>query len=135
MNLLARPATAPTVSPTLLVVTTDRFKNLRRLRKTLEAHGCNLVLATSRDEAVRLNEQISFDGFVIDMMDEDSAGFELAHELKADAAGRRRPVVVLTSAPGHGAKDTERRQEALQLLSKAVDPLTLAHEIRRLTEI
>jgi CheY-like chemotaxis protein len=131
MNLLHKRDPAPPRRRTVLLVDDD-FANIRRLRRTFEAAGWNVVLTTNSGQALELHRQLGFDAFLIDLAAPETDPFDLVQNLRAARAHQPTPTILMTSAPTRDAEEATARLEAVELLRKPVDGARLAGVMRRL---
>lgn len=80
-----------------ILVVEDEAAQGEILRYNLEAHGYRVHLATSGDEALLLFEETGPDIVLLDWMLPGVSGIEICRRLKAGAATRSVPVIMLSA--------------------------------------
>ncbi len=112
------------------------------VRLTLEAHGCRVFVAHTREEALQTLRQERVDVAVLDMMmDEPDAGAMLAHSLRRQPELKDIPVVLVTSVrektgygPAPGAPEPREWLGVDAWLDKPVSPQALLDTIEGLLD-
>ena len=93
----------------ILLVEDDRF--LRRVCETsLQQRGLAVASATNGEDGLRLAKEQPFDLILLDWLMPKMPGIEVLADLKADAATREIPVLILSYSPRE-----EDRQRALDM--------------------
>ncbi len=125
-----------TSSPALLLAN-GSFRNVRWIRSLLESKGYPLVLATTSTDALRLGRQMRFAAVVVDLSSTEGDVVEVARRLRADAALRSTPMLLVTPGPAvTSLAEAELLGSApLELLPKPVDAASVAAAMRRLTSV
>ena len=132
----APPAAATTVDrPLRILLTDDNAVNRRLAARLLEKQGHVVQVASSGREALAALEREAFDLAILDVQMADMDGFETTAIIRERerATGDHLPIVAMTA---HAMADD--RARCLQAgmdgyLSKPIDPVTLAREIRRVS--
>ena len=78
----------------------DTPENLRLLDALLTPQGYTLVTATSGPEALALVPQVRPDLLLIDLVMPQMNGFEVTKAIRADAASRHLPIIMITATGG-----------------------------------
>ncbi|MBI5793007.1 MAG: response regulator [Rhodocyclales bacterium] len=103
LELLSPP---PATKPRVLVVDDDRNETAL-LAAQMEALNCVVLVANGGQDGIDLARQEPPDLLVLDLMMPDVTGFDVIEALRADAATREIPILVLT------AKDITRKERKL----------------------
>ena len=106
-------------TPQLLLIEDDAFL-AGIYQRAFEAVGCKVAIADTAAAALSSLQKQHPDVILFERLRADTTGFELIAALKADPAGRKVPVIVLTSLG-------ERSDVASALNAGAVDYLHKAH--------
>jgi putative two-component system response regulator len=128
------PLTAPpTLQQQRLFIVDDEELNIRVARKYLRSWGFESIEATTDPTtAVERIRKEPPDLILLDVMMPEISGLDLLVELRADAATRHLPIVILTAHT-----DDEIRHQALlrganDFLAKPIDPLELRPRVTNL---
>ncbi|TLY30334.1 MAG: response regulator [Ignavibacteria bacterium] len=82
--------------PKVLIIDDDR-NAADLIHVILEAEGYNVIKSMNGKEGVRIAAQESPDLIILDLIMPDISGFNVAYQLKQQAATRNTPIIILTS--------------------------------------
>lgn len=118
-----------------LLLVDDNDQNLELLEAYLESLQCELRLARDGVEALDAVRTRRPDLILLDVMMPRMSGFQACQQLKADAATRDIPIVMVTAL--NEVSDVERAIEcgADDFLSKPVNKLELLTRVKSLVRI
>jgi two-component system NtrC family sensor kinase len=123
-------ATRAALLPTVLIVD-DREANLRLLEELLSEMDCELVRATSGNEALRLLLKREFALMLLDVHMPEMDGYEVANLVRQQPANRNMPIVFVTATLN--SDENLRRaygSGAVDFLLKPIDPIILRSKVR-----
>ena len=93
-----RQASVKGNEPLKVLVVDDEAANRTWLKKALEPEGFEVVPATGGREAIELARTTNPDFVVLDLMMPEVTGYDVVEALRADAATRETPIMVLTAS-------------------------------------
>ena len=109
----------------------------RILRKAgeiaLRKNGYQVIVAVDGEDALAKARTESPDLILLDVMMPKFDGFEVLAQLKADAATRDIPVIMLTANPHKYTREEAESSGAAIFLTKPFSPTQLLEEIRKHT--
>ena len=113
----------------ILVVDDDELARME-ISRCVEQQGHTVSLAKDGAQALDMLRSQTFDLVLLDLLMPGVDGFEVLRQMKADAALREVPVIVITAVgePDSVAKCTERG--AIELWTKPVDRKLLAERAK-----
>ena len=121
------------IEPHLLVVDDDaRLREL--LRRYLAENGFRVTVAAGAQEARANLAGFAFDLVVLDVMMPGESGLDLTRALRADAAGPRVPVLLLTAMAEPEDRINGLEHGADDYLAKPFEPRELVLRIRNIIE-
>ena len=82
--------------PKVLIIDDDR-NAADLIHVILEAEGYDVIKSMNGKEGVRIAAQESPDLIILDLIMPDISGFNVAYQLKQQAATRNTPIIILTS--------------------------------------
>lgn len=115
----------------ILVVEDDTFQ-FELLRVLLEGEGYAVRHAATGDAAMQLARQHRPALILLDASLPGISGFEVARELKRDAATRRIPVAMLSAEASRADLETAAAYGCEEYFTKPIDTRTFAAEVARL---
>ncbi len=120
--------------PVVLAVD-DRLTNLELLQAYLAEVDCDVIPATSGNEALAVVAQRRVDMVLLDVMMPELDGFEVCAQIKSDPATRLVPVVMVTAL--NNVSDRVRALEtgADDFIAKPVDRIELVARVRSLIRL
>ena len=125
----ARQREGVTPGPSVLLVEDD--PSMRLLCSfNLELAGFTVTTASTGHEGVELGHAERFDLLLLDVMLPDLGGFEVAAQLRADAAARDVPIVFLSARTSSTDLARGRAAGAIDYVTKPFDPVELATRLR-----
>lgn len=116
--------------PSHILVVEDERDLLRVLTYNLKQAGFDVVGAADGETALRAMREERFDLVLLDLMLPDIDGFEVCARLRADAATREVPVVVLSAVSDLAARQRATELGVQEYLVKPFDPERLMRVIR-----
>lgn len=118
-----------------ILVVDDIEANVRLLQAKLSAEYFDVLTATDGRTALARAVADQPDLILLDVMMPDLDGFEVCRRLKADAATRHIPVVMVTALDGRDDRLTGLEAGADDFLTKPLDDLMLFARVRSLTRL
>jgi len=122
------PAAVEGVRPILVIDDDEDAREL--LRRTLEGDGYTVVTASSGDEGLALARRLEPMAITLDVMMPNMDGWAVLRALKADAALRSIPVIMVTIVNDQGMGYA---LDAAEFLTKPVDRRQLLGAVEKLT--
>jgi putative two-component system response regulator len=126
-ELASRPAT--------VLVADDQEANVELLLGLLEVEGYHVVCATDGQQALEVLKTQEIDVVLLDVMMPGRTGFEVCREIKADAATRLIPVVLVTALDSSDDRIKGIDCGADDFLNKPVDRAELLARVRSLVRL
>ena len=130
-----RPGAGDAARPPVLIVD-DVEANLVALRALLDGLSCEVVVARSGNEALRLLLKREFAVLLLDVQMPEMDGYEVAHHARENSATRDVPIIFLTAA--HHSEDNVLRgygSGAVDFLFKPINPPILRSKVRVFLEL
>jgi signal transduction histidine kinase len=118
-----------------ILVVDDDERNRRLLRAMIEADDHAVVEASDGEQALELARLDPPDAILLDIMMPGIDGYEVARRLKADAATRAIPIVMLTALDDRGSRVAALEAGAEEFVSKPVDRVELRARVRNLLRL
>ena len=126
----ARPIGVQGDSDGPILAVDDDPEVLNLVQRMLERHGYKVATATDADEAMKMARQVRPSLILLDIIMPETDGWHMLDALKADAALRDCPVVLLTVSD---EIQRGRAHGAVAHLQKPIEQEALIETIRRLT--
>jgi putative two-component system response regulator len=120
--------------PVVLAVD-DRLTNLELVQAYLAEVDCEVVTATSGNEALALIGQRPVDMVLLDVMMPELDGFEVCAQIKADPSTRLVPVVMVTALNNVSDRVHALETGADDFIAKPVDRIELVARVRSLIRL
>src|SRR3990170_2916743 len=121
--------------PARILVVDDEERNRRLLVAMLEADGYTAPEAADGAQALELARQSSPDLVLLDIMMPGMDGYEVARALKADAATKAIPVVMVTALDDRESRLRGLEAGAEEFVTKPVDRNELRIRVRNLLRL
>ena len=121
--------------PARILVVDDEDRNRRLLVAMLEAEGYAALEAPGGALALELVRQSPPDLILLDIMMPDMDGYEVAQALKADAATKAIPVVMVTALDDREARLRGLKAGAEEFVTKPVDRNELCIRVKNLLRL
>ena len=121
--------------PVRILVVDDDERNHRLLVAMLEAEGYTAGEAADGTQALELVRQSPPDIVLLDIMMPGMDGYEVAHALKADAATRSIPIVMVTALDDRASRLRGLEAGAEEFVTKPVDRNELRIRVRNLLRL
>ena len=121
--------------PARILVVDDEERNRRLLAAMLEAEGYSASEATDGTQALELARQNPPDIILLDIMMPGMDGYEVARALKADAATKAIPVVMVTALDDRASRLRGLEAGAEEFVIKPVDRNELRIRVRNLLRL
>ena len=118
-----------------ILVVDDQEPNVRLLEAKLKAEYFEVITATSGQQAIDAARSGQPDVILLDVMMPEMDGFEACRRLKADAATRHIPVVMVTALDQREDRVQGLECGADDFLTKPVDDVTLFARVRSLLRL
>ncbi len=118
-----------------ILIVDDELNNRKLLEIMLTHEGFDLVSASSGEEALLIVAQQSFDLVLLDVLMPGLNGYEVARQLKANAATQHVPIIMITALDDHDAKLQGLTAGAEDFLSKPIDRAELRMRVRNLLRL
>ena len=118
-----------------ILVVDDEERNRRLLVAMLEAEGYTAPEAADGAQALELARQQPPDIILLDIMMPGMDGYEVARALKADAATKAIPVVMVTALDDHESRLRGLEAGAEEFVTKPVDRNELRIRVRNLLRL
>jgi diguanylate cyclase (GGDEF)-like protein len=112
-----------------LLIADDQPINIRVLH-ALFANECDVFMATSGAEAVRICRAQSPDLILLDVVMDDIDGHEVCRQLKADPLTADLPVIFITSQSQDEDEVTALELGAVDFISKPINPVIVKARVR-----
>ena len=122
-------------SPARILVVDDEERNRKLLVAMLEAEGYAAVEAADGEQALELARQNPPDLILLDIMMPGMDGFEVVRALKATAATRAVPVVMVTALDDHASRLRALEAGAEEFVSKPLNRSELRIRVRNLLRL
>jgi signal transduction histidine kinase/ActR/RegA family two-component response regulator len=121
--------------PLRILLTEDNVVNQRLAARLLEKQGHTVQVASNGQEALDMLERERFDIALLDVQMPELDGFEATAQIRAreQAGGGHLPIVAMTAHAMNGDRERCLAAGMDGYLPKPIDPVRLAHEIRRVT--
>lgn len=119
-----------------VLVTDDVEANLRSVEALLSDLDCDVVLARSGNEALRLLLKRQFAVILLDVQMPEMDGYEVAHHVRSHPRTREVPIIFATAT--HGAEQDMLRgygSGAVDFLMKPINPEVLRSKVRVFLEL
>jgi len=124
----------PDVLQASILIVDDQPVNITLLEQLLgEAGYRNVTSTTQSHEVCALHRRNSYDLILLDLQMPGTDGFQVMEGLKANAAGRYLPVIVLTAQPGHKLRALQ--AGAKDFISKPFDLIEVRTRIHNMLEV
>lgn len=120
--------------PVVLAVD-DRLTNLELVQAYLSEVDCEVVTATSGNEALAVIDQRPVDMVLLDVMMPELDGFEVCARIKADPTTRLVPVVMVTALNNVTDRVHALETGADDFIAKPVDRIELVARVRSLIRL
>lgn len=124
-----------TGQPARLLVVDDEDRNRRLLAGMLEAEGYEVVEADSGERALDIARSEPPDLVLLDLMMPVMDGYEVARRLKADAATKAIPIIIVTALDDRGLLVRGLEAGAEEFVNKPVGRLELRVRVRNLLRL
>ncbi len=124
-----------TKKPARILVVDDEERNRRLLAAMLEAEGYSVAEAADGAQALELARQNPPDLVLLDIMMPGMDGYEVARGLKADAATKAIPVVMVTALDDRESRLRGLEAGAEEFVTKPVDRNELRIRVRNLLRL
>ncbi|MEK7437591.1 MAG: EAL domain-containing protein [Pseudomonadota bacterium] len=121
--------------PARILVVDDEERNRRLLAAMLEAEGYSASQAADGLQAIELARQSPPDLILLDIMMPGMDGYEVARALKADAATKAIPVVMVTALDDRESRLRGLEAGAEEFVTKPVDRNELRVRVRNLLRL
>lgn len=118
-----------------ILVVDDEERNRRVLTAMLEVEGYVVLEATDGERALELARQNPPDIVLLDIMMPGMDGYQVAGALKADAATRSVPIVMVTALHDRGSLVKALEAGAEEYVSKPVDRWELRVRVKNLLKL
>ena len=126
------PAEAETVEvkesifdrPKVLCIDDDQLL-LGLVRDTLEANGFEAITATDGPTGVEIAKKLQPDVILVDVLMPRVSGFEVCRRLRADAALKATPIIIMTAVSDPGLKEKGFEAGADLAMPKPFDPMQI----------
>ncbi len=122
-------------NPARILVVDDEDRNRRLLVAMLEAEGYSAAEAADGAQALELARQSPPDIILLDIMMPGMDGYEVARALKADAATKAIPVVMVTALDDRDSRLRGLEAGAEEFITKPVDRNELRVRVRNLLRL
>ena len=122
-------------NPARILVVDDEDRNRRLLVVMLEAEGYTALEAADGAQALELARQSPPDMVLLDIMMPGMDGYEVARALKADAATKAIPVVMVTALDDRESRLRGLEAGAEEFVTKPVDRSELRVRVRNLLRL
>lgn len=119
-----------------ILIVDDRYENLFVLESLLDNMGCNIIKATSGNEALSLMLDYDFALVLLDVQMPDMDGFETAELMRSSSKTRYIPIIFVT-AISKEQKCVFKGYEvgAVDYLSKPIEPIILQSKVKVFIEL
>lgn len=118
-----------------VLVVDDVLANVKLLEARLTAEYFDVITATSGQEAIDICTRTQCDIVLLDVMMPGMDGFEVCRRLKADAATRHVPIVMVTALDQPGDRVRGLEAGADDFLTKPVSDISLLARVKSLTRL
>ena len=119
-----------TTSPARILIVDDERRNRQLIEVILAAEGYAFESATSGAEALAAAAQRTPDLVLLDIMMPGMNGYQVVTALKADAATKHVPVIMLSALDDNNSRAHGRTMGADAFLAKPVDRTALCALVR-----
>jgi signal transduction histidine kinase/DNA-binding response OmpR family regulator len=124
-----------TEHPAHVLIVDDELRNRELLKIMLAPEGYQLLTAASGEEALQSVAQQPPDLILLDVMMPETDGYHVAAKLKASAATKSIPVIMVTALDDRNARMLGLTAGADDFLSKPVDRAELCLRVRNLLRL
>ena len=131
MSMLAPGFDAP---PRVLIVDDDS-RDRQLMRVMLDTEGYLLETAADGEEALRIVRTNAPDLILLDVLMPGTDGYEVARRIKAQAASRNIPVILITALDDRDARLRGLEAGAEDILSKPIDSVEIRIKVRNLLRL
>ncbi len=114
-----------------VLVVEDNEDNLYLLRFILTQNGYTVVEATTGNEGIEKALKETPDLIIMDIQLPDIDGLEATRRIRASEAGRKVPIIALTSYAMAGDKQMALDAGCTGYIAKPINPETFVTEIRK----
>ena len=118
------------ISPQILIIE-NHPANQKLMAYLLEKSGCQVVLADSGEDGIRLAEAGPFDLILCDIFMTGIDGYEVARRLKANPKCRSIPLVAVTAMARPGDRDRVLAAGFDGYVPKAISPKLFIEQVKR----
>ena len=121
--------------PACILIVDDERQNRELLEVMLAPEGYRLVTATSGAEALERVAHEAPDLILLDIMMPGMDGYQVAARIKADAATRDIPVVMLTALDDRSSRIHGLSVGAVEFLTKPLNRTELCERVKALLRV
>jgi CheY-like chemotaxis protein len=118
-----------------ILVVDDERQNRQLLEVILEGEGYHVLTATSGKEALEKVAGELPDLVLLDVMMPGMDGYQVASRIKADAATKSIPVILLTALDDRSSRSHGLSAGAEDFLTKPIDRAELCLRVRKLLRV
>lgn len=115
-----------------ILIVDDNLLNLELAQDILELAGFNVDVADNAEKGIELAKEGQPDLILMDLRMPVISGLDALHQLRADAATRHIPVVVLTASAMKGDEHRLLAEGFDGYLQKPINPPTFADDVTAL---
>lgn len=112
------------------LVIEDNENNMELITFILEAHGYRTLRATTGGEGIALALSAAPDFVLLDIQLPDMDGAEALKAIRASEAGRRLPVIAVTSYAMSGDRERLLGAGCNGYIEKPIDPLLVINQVQ-----
>lgn len=112
----------------------DNENNLELIRFILERAGYNTISASTGTEGVRLALAGLVDFIILDIQLPDINGLEVLRQIRAQAVGKKIPIIAMTSYAMAGDRERLLKAGCTSYIEKPIDPMSVVGQIKSVIE-